>query len=80
MAHEFEEMFKGIFGDSVSRLMNFQSEQMNRAVAKLQEIAREAVKEDFTKLHTELNDLRARVATLEAERVQAAADSVNASF
>ncbi|MCU1350019.1 MAG: hypothetical protein JWO56_3049 [Acidobacteria bacterium] len=80
MAHDFEQMLKDVFGDSITRLTTFQSEQMNRLMTKLQEIAREAVKDDLTRLSAELTDLRARVATLEAERAQAAAESLDASF
>lgn len=80
MAHDFEQMLKDVFGESISRVTNFQSEQMTRLMTKLQEIAREAVKDDLTRLTTELTELRARVATLEAERAQAAAESLDASF
>jgi polyhydroxyalkanoate synthesis regulator phasin len=80
MAHDFEQMLKDVFGESLSRFTSFQSEQMNRMIAKLQEIAREAVKEDITRLTTEVAELRARLAAIEAERVQGAADSLEASF
>ncbi|HWS72716.1 MAG TPA: hypothetical protein VN605_11405 [Thermoanaerobaculia bacterium] len=80
MAHDFEQMLKDVFGESISRFTTFQSEQMTRLMAKLQEIAREAVKDDLARLTTEVADLRARLATLEAERAQGAADSLEASF
>ena len=80
MAHDFEQMLKDVFGDSVSRFTNFQSEQMTRLQTKLHEIAREAVKDDLARLTTEVADLRARLAALEAERAQGAADSLEASF
>jgi hypothetical protein len=38
------------------------------------------VKEDFTKLHQEVNDLRSRLARLEQERAVAAAESIETSF
>ena len=63
-----------------NKLVKFESDQMKRLMTKLQEIARESVREDFTKLHTEIGDLKARIARLEAERAQAAADSVQPSF
>lgn len=80
MAHDFEQMLKDVFGESISRLTSFQSEQMNRLMSKLHEIAREAVKDDITRLTTEVAELRTRLATLEAERVQGAADSLESSF
>lgn len=80
MAQDFEQLFKEIFGEPLARLTQFQSDQMQRLMTKLQEIAREAVKEELNRLHTEVADLRARVARLEAERAQAAADSVQTSF
>lgn len=76
MPTEFEQLIKEVFGESISRLSSFQSDQMKRLQAKLQEIAREAIKEDLAKLQSEITELRARVATLETERVQAAADQV----
>ena len=76
MLTDFEQLIKDVFGESISKLSSFQSDQMKRLQAKLQEIAREAIKEDLAKLQGEITDLRARVATLETERVQAAADQV----
>lgn len=76
MPADFEQLIKDVFGESISKLSSFQSDQMKRLQAKLQEIAREAIKEDLAKLQGEITDLRARVATLETERVQAAADQV----
>lgn len=55
-------------------------DQLGKATGKLQDLAREAVREELTKLQHELGDLRARVARLEEERAQAAADSLEASF
>ena len=43
---------------------------------RLQEFAREAVKEELTKIHTELNELRERVVALERERADNAANLV----
>ncbi len=80
MAQDFEQFLREVFGEPLSRLNQFQSEQMQRLMNKLQEIAREAVKEELTRLHTEVSDLRNRVARLESERAQAAADSVQTSF
>ena len=80
MAQDFEQFLKDIFGEPLSRLTQFQSDQMKKLSDKLQEIAREAVKEELHKLHEEVNQLRERVTTLEAERASAAADSLESSF
>ncbi len=80
MAQDFEQILKEIFGDSLAKLSQFQSDQVKRLTAKLQEMAREALKDELTRMHTEIADLRARVAKLEAERAQAAADSLQSSF
>ncbi len=80
MPTDFEQLLREVFGESVNRLNQFQSEQMKRLQAKLQELAREALKDELMKLHAEIADLRSRVATLEAERAQAAAESIEPSF
>ena len=72
MPSDFEQMMRDVFGG----LTQFSSEQIKRLQAKSQEFAREAIKDELTKLHTEIADLRNRVATLEAERVRAAAEIV----
>jgi uncharacterized protein YPO0396 len=80
MAQDFETLLKDIFGEPLSRLSQFQSDQLGKLTTRLQEIAREAVKDDLTKLQQEVADLRARLARLEEERAQAAADSLESSF
>ena len=80
MPQDFEQLLKDLFGEPLSKLNQFQTDQMKRLTDRLQELAREAVKEDITKLHEEINTLRARLETLEAERARNAADSVEASF
>jgi hypothetical protein len=65
MAQDFEQLVK---------------DQLGKVTGKLQDVARDAVKEELTKLTQEVADLRARVARLEQERAQAAADSLEASF
>ena len=77
MAQDFEQLLKDIFGEPLSRLTQFQSEQVKRLTSKLQDIAREAVKEELAKLHTEIGDLRERLTRLESERAQAAADTTS---
>jgi chemotaxis regulatin CheY-phosphate phosphatase CheZ len=80
MAQDFESLLKDIFGEPLSRLSQFQSDQLGKLTSRLQDIAREAVKEDFSKLQQEVADLRTRLARIEEERAQAAADSLEASF
>ncbi len=80
MAQDFEALLKEVFGEPLAKLTQFQSDQVKRLTTKLQEIAREAVKEELTRLHGEVGDLRTRVAKLEQERAQAAADSIETSF
>jgi len=70
MAQDFEQFVKDVFGG----ITQFSSEQMSRLNAKINEIAREAIKDDLAKLHAELAELRARVAVLEGERVAASAE------
>ena len=72
MPSDFEQMMRDVFGG----LTQFSSEQIKRLQAKSQEFAREAIKDELTKLHAEIADLRNRVATLEAERVRAGVESV----
>lgn len=76
MPQDFEQLLKDVFGEPLSRLTQFQSEQLNRLTGKLQEIAREAVHDDLLRMQTELTELRARLTRLESERVEAAADQV----
>jgi gas vesicle protein len=76
MANDFEQLLKDLFGEPLNRLTQFSSDQTQRLQTRLQEFVREAVKEELTKIHTELNDLRERVAELEKERVDNAADLV----
>jgi hypothetical protein len=80
MAQDFEQLLKEIFGEPLAKLNQFQTDKMNRLMAKLQEIAREAVKDEMTKMHTEIGDLQTRLSRLEQERAQAAADSLETSF
>jgi gas vesicle protein len=76
MPNDFEQLLKDLFGEPLNRLTQFSSDQTQRMQTRLQEFVREAVKEELTKIHTELNDLRERVAALEKERVDNAADLV----
>jgi uncharacterized protein YPO0396 len=80
MAQDFETLLKDVFGEPLSRLTNFQADQLGKLTARVQDIAREALKDDLTRLTTELADLRSRVARMEEERAQAAADSLETSF
>jgi len=80
MAQDFETLLKDIFGEPLSRLNQFQSDQLGKLTSRLQDIAREAVKDDITRLQQEVTDLRTRLARIEQERAQAAADSIQTSF
>ena len=74
MPTDFEQLLKDVFGESISRLSQFQTDQLKKLQTKLQEVAREATKDDLAKLHAEIVDLRARVAVLESERAESAAE------
>ena len=76
MPNDFEQLLKDVFGDSFDRLTQFSSEQKQRLQSRLQDMAREALKDELTKLHTEINDLRNRVAALEKEKIDDAAETV----
>jgi gas vesicle protein len=76
MPNDFEQLLKDLFGEPLNRLTQFSSDQTQRMQTRLQEFAREAVKEELAKIHTELNDLRERVAELERERADNAANLV----
>ena len=76
MAQDFEQFLKDIFGEPLSRISQYSSDQMQRMQSRMQEFAREAVKDELSKLHQEVAELRARVAVLENERVQASAEQV----
>jgi hypothetical protein len=80
MPETIEQMLREVFGDSLSRLNNFQSEQVKKLTSKLQEIARDSIKEDLVRMEHEISDLRERVATLETERAQKAADGLESAF
>ena len=80
MAQDFETLLKDIFGEPLSKLSQFQSDQLGKLTTRLQEIAREAVKDDLAKLQQEVAELRTRLARIEEERAQAAADSLETSF
>jgi uncharacterized protein YPO0396 len=68
MADTFEQTLKDIFGDSVNRLSQFQSEQTKRFMDRFREVVHEAIKDDLGKLEAEVLALRARVTALESER------------
>lgn len=80
MPTDFEQLLRDLFGDSLTRVTQFQTEQVKRFQTKLQELAREALKDELTKMQTELHELRERVTVLEAERARNAAESLGSSF
>ena len=74
MAQDFEQFLKDVFGEPLNRITQYSSEQRQRMQTKLQEFARDAVRDELTKLHQEVAELRARVVVLESERAEAAAE------
>jgi polyhydroxyalkanoate synthesis regulator phasin len=80
MPQDFETLLKDVFGEPLSRLSQFQSDQLGKLTTRIQDLAREAMKEDFAKLQHEVTELRSRLARIEQERAQAAADSLETSF
>jgi polyhydroxyalkanoate synthesis regulator phasin len=76
MANDFEQLLKDLFGEPINRITQYSSDQTQRIQTRLQEFAREAVKDELTKLHAEVSDLRERVAALEKERIDTAAEIV----
>ncbi len=80
MANDFDQLLRDVFGEPLNKLNQFQADQVKKLQARFQEMAREAVKDELAKLHAEIAEIRNRVATLEAERARAAAESVESSF
>ena len=80
MANDFEQLLRDVFGEPLNKLNQFQADQVKRLQTRLQDLAREAVKDELTKLHAEIAEIRSRVAILEAERARTAAESVESSF
>lgn len=76
MPNDFEQLLKDIFGEPLNRLTQFSAEHTQRLQSRFQEMARDALKDELTKVHAEISDLRDRVAALEKERVQDAAERV----
>lgn len=76
MAQDLESLLKEVFGEPLAKLTQFQGDQMKKLTGKLQDVAREALKDDLGKLHSEIGDLRARVARLEQEQIEQASESI----
>ena len=76
MAQDFESMLREVLGDSWNKLTQFQSDQVKKLTNRFSDLTREALKEALVRLNGEINDLRERVAKLEAERAEKAAESV----
>jgi gas vesicle protein len=76
MPNDFEQLLKDLFGEPLNRLTQYSSDQTQRIQTRLQDFIREAVKEELAKVHAEVADLRSRVAELEKERVEGAAEQV----
>jgi len=80
MPTDFEQALKDLFGEPLNRLGELSREQMQKMQARLQELVRDCMKEEVTRLHNEIAELRARVSTLESERAEKAAESLESSF
>lgn len=76
MAQDFESMLREVLGDSWNKLTQFQSDQVKKLTNRFSELTHEALKDELTRLNGEIADLRTRVAQLEAERAEKAAESV----
>jgi hypothetical protein len=76
MAQDIKDLLREIFGDQMDRFSSFQSDQLGKLTGKVQDLAREALKPDISRLQSEISELRARVVELEAERATAAADGI----
>lgn len=80
MAQDFEQMLRDVLGDSVDRLSKFQQDQISKLRAKIQEVAREAVKDDIARLTREIEDLKRQVTVLEEERAERGAEGIQPSL
>lgn len=76
MASEWENLLRELFGDSIGRVSEFREEQVRKIEAKIQEIAHEGLRDEFNLLSNEILDLKRRLASLEAERADNAAEGV----
>jgi predicted nuclease with TOPRIM domain len=76
MPNDIEQLLKDLFGEPLNRLTQFSSDQTQRLQTRLQEMAREALKDELTKIHTEVAELRERIVELERERADNAANLV----
>lgn len=68
---DLDATLRELFGDSLNKLDQFQKDKVERITQKMNEMVRGAVREEIQKLTAEVADLRARVARLEEERVEA---------
>ncbi|HEX7192985.1 MAG TPA: hypothetical protein VF381_15555 [Thermoanaerobaculia bacterium] len=68
MAQDFESMLREVLGDSWNKLTQFQSDQVKKLTNRFSDLTREAMKDELARLHADINDLRTRIAELEAER------------
>lgn len=76
MPSDLDQLLRDILGG----VSQYSTEQMKKMQSRIQELAREVLKDEFAKVHSEIAELRTRVAALEGERARAAPDSVEPSF
>lgn len=67
---DLEQTLREIFGESVDRVSRFRADQIKKLNEKLREIARDSLRDDLTRIQSDIADLKSRVAELEAERVR----------
>ena len=77
MAQDFEQMLRDVLGEGYSKVTKFQSDQMGKLTSKIQELAREAMQPELSRLSAEVSDLRNRIAEMETERARDAAERVD---
>lgn len=68
---DLETTIRELLGDSINRLDQFQKEQVAKITRKVEDFTRSAIREEIQRMEGEIADLRARIARLEAERVEA---------
>lgn len=64
MASDLDQLLRDILGN----VSQFSSEQMKKLQGRLQDFAREALKDEFARLNAEIADLRSRLAALESKK------------
>jgi PleD family two-component response regulator len=77
MRARFSHEPNAVMANEIEQLL---ADPLGKITSRLQELVREAVKDELTGLHNEVRELRSRLAVLEQERAQNASDSLQQSF